>query len=759
MSNIIIAKVKVGKLQSAIVNALCDNATSYEPKDLATTALSERPEEVKKSNDLIKKLMDKIKYYNHFGEMQTDNQQFEAYIVKRAESSPNDFGILFRGAGKNMKLCQDSIFSELQSCWEWMLGAKDSQQPDVKKIYDEIDKGTRNWSVGYEDFRTKSNRMHELQHGVTEDDKEEAGKIKKSREEAGWDVLKKDCVFMKEYGFTCYKITEFSQINNVAHKSPWCVTWDSGGENYFYRFGSQKPPYYLITVGDEQLYALLNPSSHQFKSFWDDYNPFQIKGKVDRPSKTKIFDFANDILKKASDFDGKYEGDLSVLQNPVEIELDTINFVDLLASRNCPEDQMEEAIENTSNEEMVSAITRNPNCPYENLMMLANSQSTERSVLQAIGASPKLDDDLAKVLLDRDRSTSRTIALNQKCSEATMKRIINGKYDNTGSAFAGLLRQDYCKKEYVDYFVKQDKSNLLYKNAEMYRSLLLNQKTDKETLEYVIQKTNTLQDSQKKNEIIALCYKHPNIGTKVVRDRLDEISEKHSEYDRKLHSHQLGEHPGPFTIDEQEKHALSLILSNPQCDGKTLAEIASWFNNRPDDAEILIAIAENPNTPAKTIMNIVKNIRTNLNLALALIKNPNCPPGALKEAAILVDKAAVRANDRTRIKLINSIIENKNCTDQIKDMILYRPTFENIRDTVFPQDKLIELCKSDDIDIAHIAKLRLEQTYHKKLLPDGTVESTNSNEKKSSVKYKMNHIVASIVSDHVAVKIAKSFMA
>lgn len=242
------------------------------------------------------------------------------------------------------------------------------------------------------------------------------------------------------------------------------------------------------------------------------------------------------------------------------------------------------------------------------------------------------------------------------------------------------------------------------------------------------------------------------------RDRLDEISEKHSEYDRKLHSHQLGEHPEPFTINERDKHSLSLILSNPQCDGKTLAEIAGWFNNRPDDAEILIAIAENPNTPAKTIMNIVKNIRINLNLAISLIKNPNCPPGALKEAAILVDKAAVRANDRTRIKLINSIIENKNCTDQIKDTILYRPTFENIRDTVFPQDKLIELCNSDDIDVAHIAKLRLEQTYHKRLLPDGTVESTTSNEKTSNVNRKMNHIVASIVSDHIAVVVAKSFM-
>lgn len=758
MEKIITAKVKIGKLQAKIVNRLCNNETSYEPKDLATQATQEHPEAVSKSNELVKKLLDSIKEHNHFGNTQQESQQFEAYIVKRSEESDDDFDLIFTDDNGSLKLCLDSVFEELQSCWEWMLEAKDESQPEVKRLYKAIDTGTRNWSIGFNDFRTKSNQMHELQHGITESDKSNAVAVQKSREELGWEVLKRDCRFMSKWGFTCYKITEFEQINNTCHKSPWCVTWDNGGRHYFYEYDSQRPPYYLITIGDEKPYALLNPSSHQFKSYWDDYHPFKPEGKVDRPSKTKIFEFANEILDKCTEFDGKYIRDFSVLKNPVKVELDDINFIDIIADENCPQDTLDEAIRNTSDENIKNALARNSNIPYDNLVQMAQSPSSSRAVLQTIGTSPKLTDELANMLLDRDKSCCITIALNPKCSESVMKRIINGKYDKTGAAYAGLLRKDYCKQEYIDYFVKKDKSEMLYENAEMYSSLLQNPKTDEETLKYVIDRAKKLQDSQKKEDILSLCYRHPNLSQQMIQEKMQSLQKLKSEYDTMLHAHQLGQHPEPFKISEKDKKDLAQILANPKCDEKILAQVTNMFYDRPDDAEILISVAENPSTPAKSIEKIVKRIRKNLNLALALIKNPNCPPGALEPAAILVDQVSEHKDSRTRIKLINAIIKNKGCTDSIRNKILFRPTFENIRDTLFPEDLLIPLCKSDDIDIAYIAALRLKQAYGKKVLPDGTVVNVDKNSVEASDKNKFNRIVASVVTDQIALKIAKALI-
>lgn len=689
---------------------------------------------------------------NHFGNTGTPNDKFEQYVVARVAGDDQDFSKVFRISNGNVKLegdCMEQVqrgFESYLKCDNVVLVSN-----DFRRISAGINANGKDPSMPFDQFVTDSVAMEAKKNNEDPDKKLEKAIFKhKTREEIGWDNIDAQCQKETGYGFTCYVINEYKLLNDVAHDIHWCVardsgdSWVGGGKKWWDYYGGG--PYYLICRGSDIPYILMHARSHQFKG--TDDRPFQTVGTVDRPSRAKIFQFAIDVLNKyATEWDKKFTGDFAILQTVPQLDVMEYDFLSLLSDPNCPSRLLQEAMKMEKEENVANAIAHNAQCPYRNLVKMVNAKKVDTSVLLAIADSSQLDDNLAEMILAKNPNCAYVISKNPKCSEKIMNKIIG--LDKTGGIMAGYLRKEYCPEEVMWKAVRDDQSHLFWKNAEMYRSLLLNPITPKEILNYVIGEASKLPDNDIKNQILSLCYQHPNCAKEMIEEKLKSISTLRAQFNQQ---HQNDTHPAPFELNPQDKKDLEVVLKNPQCDPQILAQVTNWFWKQPDHAEILMSVAQNPSTPENSIMKIVSRIRSNIDLATALVKNPNCPYNALEKATKLLDTAT--GNDKQRTRLLNAILRNRNCTQDIKDALLYRKTFENIRDTVFPEDRLIPLCTDPDEDIAYIANIQLNQVYKKQVLPDGTVAPYEKGDKKASV---INRIAQNLTMQHIAMKIAKDF--
>ena len=748
------AKAQYGALQAKIINELTGN-TSYTKKDMKD-AMENNHDEFDKSLSTINDIKKKISDLNHFGNTGTPNEKFEQYIVSRASSDDHDFAKTIKIS--NGKATIDSeIIEQVQRAFESYLKCDNVMlvSSEFRKISAGINSVGKDPTMPFDTFIRESIAMEAKKNNEDPSQKLEKAIFKhKTREEIGWDNIHAECKKETGYGFTCYIIDEYKLLNDVAHNLYWCVardsgdSWLGGGKKWWDYYGGA--PYYLICRGSDIPYILMHARSHQFKGTND--QPFTTVGTVDRPSRANIFKFAIDVLNKyATEWDGKFTGDFSVLRTVPQLDVIEYDFLSLLSDPNCPSKLLQEAMKMEKEENVSSAIVKNSQCPYKNLVKLVGAKNVSTSVLLAISQSEQLDDKLAEMILAKDKSCAYYISKNPKCSEKIMKKIL--PMDTTGGIMAGYLRKEYCPVEVMWKAVRDDQSHKFWKNQEMYRSLLMNPSTPKEILDYVISEASNVPDNNVRNQILSLCYEHPHCAKEIIQEKLKSINSIRSQFNQ---MHQNEEHPPQFELNPQDKKDLETVLKNPQCDPTILAQVTNWFYKQPDHAEILMSVAQNPSTPESSIMKIVGRIRSNIDLATALIKNPNCPYAALEKATKLLDTAA--GNDRQRARMLNAILRNRNCTQDIKDALLYRKTFENIRDTIFPEDKLIPLCTDQDEDIAYIANQQLKQVYKKQVLPDGTIvpydKDKDGRERRSSV---IDRIAMSITEQHIAFRIAKDF--
>lgn len=750
------AKAQYGALQAKIINELTGNTTSYTKRDMVDAHNNNRAE-FDKSTTAIESLRSKIATLNHFGRTGSPEDKFEQYIVARAASDSEDFNRIYTIENGNARFSSNAI-EEVQRAFDSYLKCDGVTfvSSEFRKISAGINAQGKDPSMSFAEFARDAIAMEAKKNNEDPAKKIENAIFKhKTREELGWDDIHQQCKKKTGYGFTCYIINEYSLLNNVAHDIRWCVardsgdSWVGGGKKWWDYYGGG--PYYLICRGADIPFILMHARSHQFKG--TDDQPFQTVGTVDRPSRAQIFQFAIDVLQtEAKEWDGEYEDkkfgyrDFQILKTVPQLDVIEYDFLSLLADPNCPSRLLQEAMRMEKEENVANAIVKNAQCPYKNLVKLINSKKVSISILLAISESEQLDDNLAEMILAKDSRCAYAISKNPKCSEKIMKKIIG--LDTTGGILAGYLRKEYCPLDVMWKAVREDQRHLFWQNQEMYRSLLMNPATPKEILDYVISEASKVPDNDIRHQILSLCYQHPHCAKEMVAEKLKAINVLRTQYNQQ---HQNDTHPAQFQLSEEDKRDLEIVLKNPQCEPAILAQVTNWFYKQPDHAEILMSVAQNPSTPENSIMKIVERIRSNIDLATALVRNPNCPFAALDKATKLLDTAA--GNDRQRTRLLNAILRNKNCTQDIKDALLYRKTFENIRDTIFPEDKLIPLCTDPDIDIAYIANQQLHQVYKKQIMPDGTIGPYESN-KTSSV---INRIARNITQQHIAFRIAKDF--
>jgi hypothetical protein len=141
-------------------------------------------------------------------------------------------------------------------------------------------------------------------------------------------------------------------------------------------------------------------------------------------------------------------------------------------------------------------------------------------------------------------------------------------------------------------------------------------------------------------------------------------------------------------------------------------------------------------------------------------------------SAKMLDEAQDKKKERNA--LMTAITNNQYCTDKMKQEILYRKTFENIRDTIFPEELLYPMVVDEDVDIAYVAREQLKKVHGKTVDEDGNIHDKDGNivfynkktegdavprkdrKKKSSMGIE-DRIVASIVTGEIALRITKDF--
>lgn len=753
MERTIVAKTQKSKFQAVFINHMLDGKTDYTPQTLKDAVEQNKPE-FDKAGKVLDDLISKIINNNHVGEGNNADPKFEEYLVARCACDKDDMDLLIKKVGDNYNIDERLIERLAQSFHQYNLS---DNVPACARLHNEVKKGIKadgpkdTPSMSFEDFCDKCQQMEDQRTNTnTEEKSTKLDFVRRSREEMGWDRIHKECKTIKKDGFTCYVLTDFQQLNDVAHATTWCVAHDSshpwgGGLGWWNKYGGG--PYYLICTGDDKMYALLHPKSHQLQD--PKHNTLSPSAVVDRPSKTKIFDFVKYILQnETKDWDGKYSGDLGVLARVPTLSTIKYDFLRLITDPNCPKNDLEQAMEETDNEEIAQAVAQNNGIPYDNLVNMANSTNST-AILQSIATNSKLDDRLADILLNKGgESVVFQLAMNPKCTLNTYKKM--QKIDPRRRYMIGFLRKDFCPVKIIEWYLEEDSKMEAYKNAELYRSILMNPIVPQNVLTETIKRASQLPDSLQKDEILELCYKHPNCAKQMIAQKLKSLKALKEQYNAQT---QNQAHPAPFTISDKDKRDLEIVLQNPSCDPDVLAQVTNLFYKQPDHAEILMSVAKNPSTPEASILKIVERIRSNIGLAAALVSNPNCPYKALKPATELLDSAS--AEDTNKTRLINAIIRNKNCDEQTKAKILYRPTFENIRDNIFPESLLIPLCQSKDEDIAWIAAEQLRQVYHKEVAEDGSVMKIE--DRTASVKdvKRMDRIARSVMAGAIAFKITQ----
>lgn len=107
--------------------------------------------------------------------------------------------------------------------------------------------------------------------------------------------------------FRAYKIPRWIDLMQTCNQTEWCVaqTGDSG-QNYYKKYGE---PYYLICDRKREPFALLNPSSQQFKDIKDQSIRLRKDGNA-LPSHRRAIYFGKEVYDKVEG--GNYRGDLDV---------------------------------------------------------------------------------------------------------------------------------------------------------------------------------------------------------------------------------------------------------------------------------------------------------------------------------------------------------------------------------------------------------------------------------------------------------------
>lgn len=761
MKTIEAAKIQYGALQATMINKITGN-TSYTKRDMKQ-AMEENKEVY---DDVCTKYIPvfktKLAEHNHIGNTREPKEKYEQYIVARAAGDDADFDNLFDMDTNKKITVKEGILTELQRAFDSYFKCENAMTvaTDFRNLTADInDPNGQCPRISFEDFCRKAAEMEARKNNENPNQKvENAIYRQKTREEIGWDNIHEKCKKITGYGFTCYPINEQKLLNDVAHDINWCVAKDGhSGLNYWKMYGGG--PYYLICRGGDVPFILMHARSHQFKGVDD--SPFKTTGTVDRPSRAKIFQFAIDVLNnEAKEWDGEYVDkkwgykDFQVLKTVPELDVANYDFLSLLSDPNCPSKLLQEAMKQEKEEDVANAVAQNEQCPYRNLVKMA-TKTNSTAILVTIARNPQLDDNLAELLLQKNKNCAFAITQNPKCSQDMMKKILDSVPDPTDGMKAGYLAKDYCPVDFMWQCVNMDKGRRFLSSPMMYNALLSNPKAPKEILDYVINQVSNLPPSKMQTNILSLCYKHPNCAKEKIQEKLKALKELKEQYNKENANNP---HPAPFRISPQDKADLEVVLKNPNLSDDIgdirdiLAQVTNMFYKQPDHAEILMSVAENPNTPPESINKIVGRIRQNIDLATALVKNPNCPYSALDKATKMLDSSA--GNDRQRTRLLNAILRNRNCTEDIKNRLLYRKTFENIRDTIFPEKLLIPLCTDEDEDIRYIANIQLNQVYKKQVLPDGTVVPLQDNKRESSI----NRIATNIAIGSIAFRIASDYM-
>lgn len=769
---------KPGKFMAAVMTALTG-------EECTPTTLGQFEESHPVEFGQMKKLLDvdfprEIRNYNNtFGVTGNPIDEFAKYIWTRVSENKDDFDLMFEKGLNGLDIKKNTLL-HLQVATYQVIDLKEtSQDNSIKNAAKNLYTSFANCSISFDEFVKKAHELNERENkgnnpNLVPSVKSQAQDAdqsyrQNSSNEIGWEKLKKDCLYDRKYGFTVYEINNQEDLAAVADNEGWCVAHKgNSGKTMFYNV-YHGGPYYLICLGDEKPYILMHPKSHQFKSP-NNGNPFSGKNKADRPSRAKIFEYAKQILedtKSRSGWDGQYSGDFRQLENPEELDVLDYDFTQIIANANCPQDTLKKAIESTDDNVIINVV-KNERIPYENLVNLAKTVDAYRQIdiLNTIAMNSQLDDALARLLLKRNRYTSINIAKNDKCSPAIMKEIIVGKYDPSGTAMIAFLGKPYCTEKILEKFIDNNK---FYQNEEMYRSLLTNPKLTPGMLKKVMDKVDKMPEGSMKVNIQELCYKHPNLPTSYLQESISKVDQLKKEYEEK---HKDEEHPTPFELSKEDEQKLALALKNPKCNPQMLAQVTNMFFKQADQAKILVSVAENPSTPERSLLKIAERVRKNIDLAIALVNNKNCPFNALMASAKVLDEAQDKKKERNA--LLTAIMNNQYCTDKMKQEVLYRKTFENIRDTIFPEELLYPLVVDDDVDIAYVAREQLKKVHGKTVDDDGNIHDKDGNivfynrkpendstprqtEPKESSTSKASRIVASLVTGEIALRIAKGF--
>ena len=763
---------KPGKFMAMVMSALTG-------EECTPTNLGEFEEKYPNEFKEMKHILDidfprEVKNYNNgFGVTGNPIDEFAKYLWTRVSEHKEDFDLVFPKNGKSLEI-ETGTLQLIQVAAIQVIDLKESAQDESnKKNAQALYTSFVNCSISFDEFVRKAHALNEKENKVRNPNlvpdvnskMQDADQTYRqtSENEAGWENLKKNCLYERKYGYTVYEIQNQEDLAAVADNEGWCVAHKGeSGKRFFYQtYGGG--PYYLICIGDEKPFILMHPRSGQFKTSHND-DPFKNRSYLDRPSRTSIFEYAKEILEATKDksgWNGTYYKDFRLLENPESVSAPEYDFAEIIASKNCPADLLSEALKSTD-ENVIIDVVKSSNVPYENLYKLAEAAHPKKdiNILTTIAMSPLLDDKLADLLLLKNKYTSINIAKNDKCSPAIMKKIIVGKYDGSGTAMVALLGKPYCTDKLIEKYIERPE---FYQSEEMYRTILTNQKLSTALLLKVMDKVNKMPEGTPKINITELCYKHPSLPKSYLTDTIKKVDKLKKEYDE---VHKNEEHPTPYRLSPEDEKELILTLRNPNCSADMLAQVTNMFYKNPNHSKILLAVAENPSTPERSLLKISEKIRKNIDVAIALVNNKNCPFNALMASAKLLDEALDNKSNRT--ELMNAILRNQYCTDKMKDELIYRKTFENIRDTIFPEKMLYELSFDEDIDIAYISRMQLKKVHGKTVEDNGNIYDMNGNlvyqykpkkalsqAKASSKKY--DRIVASVVESEIALKITKSY--
>lgn len=770
---------KPGKFMSMVMTTLTG-------EECTPTTLGDFEQQYPNEFKQMKKLLDidfprEVRNYNNtFGVTGNPIDEFAKYVWTRVSENKEDFDLMFDKGLNGIEIKRNTLLAIQVATYQVIDLKETSQDNGIKNAAKALYTSFANCSISFTDFAEKAHALNERENknnnknlvpsANSQMQDADQSYRQTSSNEVGWEKLKKDCLYDRKYGFTVYEINDQEDLAAVADGEGWCVAHKgNSGKTMFYDC-YHGGPYFLICLGDEKPYILMHPKSHQFKTPHNS-SPFSGQNKADRPSRAKIFEYAKQILedtKGRSGWDGQYSGDFVKLQNPEELEVLDYDFTQIIANANCPKDTLEKAVQSTD-ENIIINVVKNEKIPYDNLVKLAESvnPTTQIDILNTIAMSSQLDDNLANLLLKKNRYTSINIAKNDKCSVAIMKKIITGKYDPSGTAMIAFLGKPYCTEKILEKYIENNK---FYQNEEMYRSLLTNPKLTPKMIQTVMDKVEKMPEGSTKINIQALCYKHPNLPVSYLKESISKVDRLKKEYEE---IHKNEEHPTPFNLSGEEEKNLEMVLRNPKCSPDMLAQVTNMFFKQADQARILVAVAENPSTPERSLLKIAERVRKNIDLAVALVNNRNCPFNALMASAKVLDEAQDKKKDRSA--LLNAIMKNQYCTDKLKEEVLYRKTFENIRDTIFPEELLYPLVIDEDMDIAHVARQQLLKVHHKTVDENGNIIDENGNivyrnkasnalpaqdatsEKTSSKRNKYNRIVASVIESEIALRITREF--